>query len=227
MKKPLALALALLLMLSCAPFALAEETDAPALPPLSIDSLDDFLAFAEGCALESYSKGREFRLETDLDLSGADFAPIPYFAGSFLGGGHTIRGLELRGDGSRVGLFRQIAEGGSVRDLTVQGRVTPGGTRLQVGGIAGENRGTIENCSFEGAVEGLENVGGIAGTNGTSGQILGCRFDGELKAEHQAGGVVGDNLGLIRGCRCTGAVNNVQISPILTCPPSRRTIFWI
>lgn len=213
MKKLLALALALLFVLSCAPFALAEEPEAPALPPLSIDSPEAFLAFAEGCALESYSKGREFRLETDLDLRGADFAPIPYFAGSFLGGGHSIRGLELDGDGSRVGLFRQIAEGGSVRDLQVEGRVTPGGTRLQVGGIAGENRGTIENCSFEGSVAGLENVGGIAGTNGSEGRILDCRFDGEVKAEHQSGGIAGDNLGLISGCRSRGGVNNMAITP--------------
>ncbi|MGX8692451.1 MAG: GLUG motif-containing protein [Clostridia bacterium] len=213
MKKLLALALALLLLLSCAPFALAEEAEEVSLPPVSIASLADFLAFAEGCALESYSKGREFRLETDLDLSGADFSPIPYFAGSFLGGGHSIRGLELRGDGSRVGLFRQIAENASVRDLAVRGRVTPGGTRLQVGGIVGENRGTIENCSFEGSVQGLENVGGIAGSNGSAGRILDCRFDGEVVAEHQAGGIAGDNLGLIHGCRSEGKVNNAQIIP--------------
>ena len=213
MKKILALALALLFVLSAVPFAAAAEPEEAETPPLAITSLDEFLAFSKACALESYSKGRVFSLETDLDLSGADFSPIPFFAGTFLGGGHRIRGLELSGDGSRMGLFRQIAEGGTVRELHVQGRVTPGGTRLQVGGIAGENSGTIEACSFEGSVEGMENVGGIAGTNGSSGQITDCRFDGTVKAEHQAGGIAGENLGLISGCRSEGGVNNMSITP--------------
>lgn len=213
MKKFLALALALLFALSFTPFALAAETEKEETPPVSIASLESFLSFAEACALESYSKGRVFSLETDLDLSGADFSPIPYFVGTFLGGGHRIRGLELSGDGSRIGLFRQIAEGGTVRELHVQGRVTPGGTRLQVGGVAGENGGTIEACSFEGSVAGLENVGGIAGTNGSTGRIVDCRFNGTVKAEHQAGGIAGDNLGLVSGCRSEGGVNNLSITP--------------
>lgn len=213
MKKLLALFLSLLFVLSFVPFALAAETEETQTPSVSIASLDGFLSFAEACALESYSKGRVFSLDCDLDLSGADFSPIPYFAGTFLGGGHRIRGLEISGDGSRVGLFRQIAEGGAVQDLLVQGKVMPGGTRLSIGGVAGENRGTIENCSFEGSVAGLENVGGIAGTNGSSGRIIDCRFDGAVKAEHQAGGIAGDNLGLISGCRSEGSVNNEPITP--------------
>lgn len=213
MKRILALLLALFFILSCAPFGLAEEPEEAEAPPVVIGSLEDFLAFAEGCALESYSKGRVFRLETDLDLGGADFSPIPYFAGRFLGGGRRITGLSLNGDGSRVGLFRTLAEDAAVQDLLVQGRVTPGGTRLQIGGIAGENRGTIENCSFEGDVAGLENVGGIAGTNAETGRIIDCRFDGEVKAEHQSGGIAGENRGTISGCRSAGGVNNMQITP--------------
>ena len=217
MKKIFSLALALALVLSLAPFALAEElgTEPEEIEtePVAIASLEDFLAFAGACALESYSRDRVFRLETDLDLSGADFSPIPYFAGTFLGRGHRITGLDLRGDGSRVGLFRRVAEGAVLRDLEVQGRVTPGGTRLQIGGLVGENSGTIENCSFEGSVAGLENVGGIAGTNAEAGRIVDCRFDGEVKAEHQSGGIAGDNRGTISGCRSAGGVNNMQITP--------------
>ena len=108
MKKLLALFLSLLFVLSFVPFALAAETEETQTPSVSIASLDGFLSFAEACALESYSKDRVFSLDCDLDLSGTDFSPIPYFAGTFVGGGHRIRGLEISGDGSRVGLFRQI-----------------------------------------------------------------------------------------------------------------------
>ncbi|MBR5343133.1 MAG: hypothetical protein IK149_04480 [Oscillospiraceae bacterium] len=218
MKRILSALLCLLLILALASPALAEapvETDVPLeteAPPERITTPEEFLRFAEACALESYSKGRVFSLETDLTL-GADFAPIPYFAGTFLGNGHRIEGLDLRGDGSRLGLFRTLAEGARVCDLEVSGSVCPGGTRINVGGLAGVNGGTIENCSFSGTVTALENVGGLVGTNGESGAILSCRFEGEVRAEHQSGGVAGKNLGLIEKCRNAGAVNNVSITP--------------
>ena len=211
MKKSLCLLLVLLMLVSlCPAAALAEETDPS---PVVIDSLDAFLDFASRCCLESYSIDRVFSLETDLDLFGADFSPIPYFAGTFLGNGHCITNLDLNGDGSRIGLFREIAAGAAVRELSVQGKVTPGGTRLDVGGIAGLNAGSIEDCAFAGTVAGLENVGGIVGTNEVGGTVAGCRFEGEVRAEHQSGGIAGQNSGSIADCRSAGGVNTVQIIP--------------
>ena len=85
MKRLLALLLALLLLASITPAAArAEEAGEPD-APVVIDSPEAFRAFAEQCALESYSKDRVFSLEADLRLSGAEFTPIPYFAGQFLG----------------------------------------------------------------------------------------------------------------------------------------------
>lgn len=209
MKKGLCLLLALWMLAALCPGALAETPE----DAVTISSLDAFLDFAGQCCLERYSKGRVFVLTADVDLGGRDFAPIPYFAGTFRGEGHSIKGLDLRGDGSRMGLFRQIAEGALVQDLTVQGRVTPGGTRTDVGGVAGLNAGTIENCAFSGTVEALENAGGVAGTNAATGRIVSCRFEGEVRAEHQSGGIAGDNQGLISGCTASGGVNNVSITP--------------
>ena len=218
MKKSFCLLLSLLMLLALYPAsALAEAPEAETVeedtPPVVIDSLDAFLDFASCCCLESYSKDRVFSLETDLDLSGADFAPIPFFAGIFLGNGHCITNLDISCDGSRLGLFRQIAAGAAVRELSVQGKVAPGGTRLDVGGIAGLNAGSIEDCAFRGSAAGLENVGGIVGTNEAGGAIVGCRFDGEVRAEHQSGGIVGLNSGTISDCRSAGGVNTVQIIP--------------
>lgn len=50
-----------------------------------------------------------------------------------------------------------------VKNLTVRGDITPSGTQTQVGGIAGTNAGTIDNCAFSGIVMGGDYVGGIAG----------------------------------------------------------------
>ena len=215
MKRLFALLLCLIFALGTAAPAFAAEIDVPEEtpePPQLIKTPDDLRAFSEGCALESYSRGRVFSLEADL-TPGADFAPIPYFAGTFLGNGHTISGLELRGDGSRLGFFRQLAPGAHVSDLTVCGSVCPGGTRMEIGGLAGTNAGTVENCSFRGTVAGLENVGGLVGLNEAGGELLSCSFEGEVRGEHRVGGLAGTNAGLIEDCRNLGRINTAAITP--------------
>ena len=204
----LAILLAALLLLGLGPAALAAETETQ-----QIGSVEAFLRFADACALESYSKNKTFSLTADLDLSSTDFEAIPYFAGTFKGNGHVILGLRLDGEGSRQGLFRRIAPGATVQNLNVKGTVTPGGSRSYVGGIAGVNEGSVEDCSFEGTVSGVENVGGIAGENAESGTVRNCSVRGSIEAEHQSGGIAGVNRGLISGCVNSGAVNTSDITP--------------
>lgn len=215
MKKLAALLLAAALVLGSCPAAAAAEDDAPERPRLTVRlrTAEDLAAFSERCALEEYSLGAVFSLEADVDLTGTDFAPVPYFAGTFLGNGHSILGLELTGDGSRMGLFRRVAEGAEIRDVHVRGRVTPGGSRLFVGGLAGVSAGMIADCSFEGTVAGLETVGGLVGLNDAGGSVTGCSFAGEVTAEKQSGGIAGRSLGLVQQCRNDGAVNTVLITP--------------
>ena len=67
---------------------------------LVIASAQEFAAFAERCRLDSYSLGLSVQLECDIDLSGIQWEGVPVFCGSFDGGGHTISGLSVTGDGS-------------------------------------------------------------------------------------------------------------------------------
>lgn len=200
------LALALLCTLFPAAFAEGEES-------VKIGSAEDFLRFAAACAEESYSRGRVFELTADLDLSNTAFEPVPYFAGRFLGNHRLITGLGVTGDGSRLGLFRRVGPGAEIRDLTVRGLVSPGGTAVSVGGIAGENAGSILACSFDGSVGGIENVGGITGHNTAAGHVESCSFSGTLTAEHQAGGIAGRNDGVLKACTNSGAINTVSVTP--------------
>jgi len=179
--------------------------------PKALRTAEDFLAFAAGCAVEEYSAGRRFTLEADIDLTGTDFAPIPYFAGTFDGKGHLILGLSVTGDGSRQGLFRTVAEGAEISALTVHGTVSPGGSACFVGGIAGENCGRIADCSFEGRVVGVDSVGGIAGRN--AGAVSGCTFGGAVLGEHRVGGIAGENCGSLNDCVSRGAVNTEAVTP--------------
>lgn len=208
MRRISAILLAFLLLCSLFPASFAEGEER-----VQIGSAEDFLRFAAACAEESYSAGRAFELTADLDLSNTAFEPVPYFAGRFFGNHRLITGLNVTGDGSRLGLFRRVGPGAEIRDLTVRGTVTPGGTAVSVGGIAGENAGSILACGFAGNVGGIENVGGITGHNTATGRVESCSFSGSLTAEHQAGGIAGRNDGHISACTNSGAINTVSVTP--------------
>lgn len=181
-----------------------------------IQSMEDYRAFAKACALDSWSEGKSVRLETDLEFTNVnEIALIPYFQGAFDGQGHTVSGLTVYHDGSVQGLFRYIGEGGTVSNLHVIGTVSPEGSGVSVGGIAGENRGLITNCTFSGVVRGSSTVGGIAGNNEETGVIAGCRITGIVRGDHYAGGIAGKNSGTIENCVNKGNINTSAEEAVL------------
>ena len=202
----LSLALAWWLITTLAiPMSRAEPTEA-----VAISTVGEFQQFAKNCSLDVWSQGKTVVLTADLDLAGADFAPIPTFGGVFLGQGHTISGLRLTGPGSAQGLFRYLQPDGVVQDLTVKGTVAPEGTRSAVGGIVGDNAGTLQNCTFQGLVQGDEAVGGIAGENRVSGRITGCTAYGSVSGGTATGGITGRNAGLLLNCENNAGINLTQ-----------------
>lgn len=199
---------AILLVTSCIPSA---HSEGESVHVVYISCAQDFVRFAYNCMLEEYSKGKTFELTSDLDLSGLEFAPVPYFAGTFRGNHHKVSGIRIGQDGSRQGMFRSVAVGATIMDLTVSGKVAPQGTAMYIGGIAGDNAGCILNCCFDGEVSGIEKVGGIVGWN--RGTVSGCSMNGTVTGEHQTGGIAGCNEGTVTACRNNASVNNVMIIP--------------
>ncbi|MBQ4652376.1 MAG: hypothetical protein IJB78_06650 [Oscillospiraceae bacterium] len=165
---------------------------------LSIATADEFLNFARNCVLDSYSWELDVRLTADIDLFGKAFEGIPIFCGRFDGQGHTISGVNIQGKGSVQGLFRYLTETATVKNLKLEGRIIPTGSRSTVGALVGENSGRLINCSFDGAVRGADMVGGIAGENTVTGIIEKCSVSGEISGSHFVGGLAGNNLGVIR-----------------------------
>lgn len=199
-KKAAALFLALCLLAGLGlPAAQAENK------VLHISTVNELQDFANKCSLDSYSVGLSVVLDNDLDMSGAEFYPVPTFSGSFDGGGHSIINLKTATDGSHQGFFRYIQAEGSVKNLHLEGSVTPDNSREQVGGLAGTNYGSIERCSFKGTVSGLSAVGGIAGEN--FGSIAYCETEGNVDGKRYTGGIVGYNEGLIDTCNNRALVN--------------------
>lgn len=174
---------------------------------LEIASNEDFRTFAENCRLDTYSQNLAVTLTADIDLQNIPFDGIPIFCGSFDGNGHTISGLSVTCEGSVLGLFRYITAGAEVKNLTVKGNLHPQGSRDRVGGIAGENAGLLENCTFSGFVSASDNVGGIAGINTVTGVIDQCETTGQIQGDHFVGGIVGENMGVVRNCINSAPVN--------------------
>lgn len=196
----LALIWGMCLSVSAAP----EETNQK---ELTISTREEFLAFAENCRLDAYSVDLAVTLAQDIDLTGCSFESIPVFSGSFDGNGHTVSGLELTADGSVVGLFRYLTETAQVKNLSVTGVIQPGGSRTQVGGIAGNNQGNISGCTVNITLSGAEQVGGIVGVNEVLGVIEDCRVSGSIQGNHFAGGIAGENNGVIRACTSQAQIN--------------------
>ncbi len=152
-------------------------------------------------------------LAADIDLTGTEWTPIPYFAGTFDGNGKTITGLTINQPSTdNVGLFASIDDEGTVKNLKLDKvNVT---ANSNVGAIAGENRGTIENCSVSGSVKGSSDngyVGGIAGFH-RKGSITDCHSSATVEGKAYVGGIAGQSDATITACYSTGDVTATKNS---------------
>lgn len=205
----LALALAVLFLLenSMCGRVMAAEAEAVQAEEVQLYTADDLKELSEKSVYDSYTRGRIFRLMNDIDLTGADFSPISIFCGTFEGDNHKIRGLHLTDTGSDYGFFRFVEADGVVQNLMVEGIVEPGGTKKNIGGIAGTNKGIIRNCYYQGSVVARETVGGIVGHNEAGGLLVGCGNYAMVTATKRSGGIAGYNEGGISGCINQGKIN--------------------
>lgn len=201
-RRSIALVLAVVLCFLCGAGSAATDSDT-----IHVATVEDLLKLSEACKYDAYSRDKTVLLDGDIDLVGTDYVPIPTFGGTFDGQGHTISGLSLDGDGAHMGLFRYVQEGGTVKNLTVTGNVDSAGMMSEIGAIVGTNMGTITGCTFSGTISGASNVGGVAGTNESTGMIYNCKTEGYVAGDHYVGGIVGQNLGTVSYCSNTSGVN--------------------
>ena len=199
----------------------ADETEAQELKAeedgtVVISTTEEFLEVAQACSLDTWSQGKTIVLDADISLENTEYLPIPTFGGTFDGKGYTISGLTITNSVTPAGLFGVLQETGVVKNLNVSGDVSPSGDADVVGGIAGENNGTIENCTYTGSVSGKQNTGGIAGINGTTGNIKKCNVSGTISGENMTGGIAGYNLGEIASSQNDSYVNIESVDPSLS-----------
>ena len=177
---------------------------------VSITSEDDFVLLTENCKTESFSTGKTFRLDADLDLSNYENLFLPVMDGTFDGNGHQIIGVTLSEEMSDYGLFRYITENGVVKNLTVEGEILGGDEQENIGILAGSNAGAIENCITRGTLNAETAVGGITGKNEETGSVSRSENEAAIDGKMQTGGIAGLNEGGISDCVNSGKINTNQ-----------------
>ena len=158
-------------------------------------------------------------LDTDIDLTGKDWTPIGTdydnsYKGTFDGGGHTITGLTFTTNDEYAGLFGWLNRAGTVKNVVMEGvQITNNHGSGHAGGVVGDSRGTIENCSVSGSVSGTVYVGGVVGAQ-IDGSITGCSSSATVKGTVDVGGVAGqtNSSATLTACYATGNVI-IEIDP--------------
>ena len=229
--KSLACLLCLALLVGMLPVAALAEGNPPANgevsladvatdTPIVISSVEDL----KKIGTDAYPMDGSYVLTANINLGASAKKPwtsIGKFTGTFDGDGHTISGLYLNAGNlgptdQGLGLFTMVGEGGTVKNLAVEGIIDCSKRQLDrpIGGIVGKNNGgTISNCtSIVGITASVDsNVGGIVGSS-DSGTIENCHNTGSINvtcsnSDIGIGGIVGKTSnGTVKTCENTGNV---------------------
>ena len=131
------------------------------------------------------------------------------YSGTFDGNNKTVSGLYFNGDSTCIGLFGSSEADGNIKNVGVVDSYFKGNDH--VGGVCGNNGGTITNCYNAGnltAIESSATIGGICGYNNT-GTVTNCYNTGTVTATGSVasvGGVCGCSTAPISNCYNIGTV---------------------
>ena len=131
------------------------------------------------------------------------------YSGTFDGNNKTVSGLYFNGDSTCIGLFGSSESDGNIKNVGVVDSYFKGNNH--VGGVCGNNAGTITNCYNAGnltAIKSSADIGGICGYN-NGGTVTNCYNTGTVTATGSAasvGGVCGCSIELISNCYNIGTV---------------------
>lgn len=137
------------------------------------------------------------------------------YSGTFDGNNKTVSGLYFNGDSTCIGLFGSSESDGNIKNVGVVDSYFKGNDH--VGGVCGNNGGTITNCYNAGnltAIESSATIGGICGYN-NGGTIANCYNTGTVTATGQVasvGGVCGCSTAPISNCYNIGTVTATSSS---------------
>ena len=179
-------------------------------------------------SLAATNMARNYWLNADINWGSTTRNPIGwtsgddvYFSGKFVGNGHTVSGVQFvdpnvssGASAGNVGMF--AGNEGTIKNVKVT--VAKLQAAMDVGGICGDNEGTIEDCIVDVTNQIYADqgeVGGIAGANRDGGIIRNCQvITSNYKTSNIVGGAdayvgyTGEGGTSYTGAFCGGIVGN-------------------
>lgn len=187
------------------------ETAGTEADPYIISTAEDLYGFEVLSRTNAFS-GKYIKLANDIIVNTGEaeewaetapenvWTPIgrgTYFAGTFDGDGHAIKGLYTRSMAQYTGLFGKTALGSTVKNLRVENSYFCDFTNANslIGGVAGRGEGSFENIYCNAIIETSgQYSGGIVGwiDNAGAHQFTNCWFDGKaVTSYYSVGGILG------------------------------------
>lgn len=170
---------------------------------IMIDTVEELMA------LPMNDENAKYALAVDLDLNGAEWAPLGTsaapFKGIFDGNGFTVSNFKVTKNVQYAGLFAYNV--GTIRNLGVK-NVNIETKANYVGVLVGyNNKGTVLNCYAEGAViANADYVGGLMGYN-YNGNVVDSYANANVTGKGVVGGLIGESkTGKIENSYAKGAV---------------------
>lgn len=195
--------------------------------PYRINDADDWFDFSEMVRNDYDLYGEShYKLMNDITVSGM-YSPydvayqvsIGAFGGTFDGNNNTLT-FSFGGATDFVSPFKEL-EGGTIKNLCVEGTVSAAGGHLFAAGIAGQIAGDsfISNCTINATIRGSGTGsgqnGGLVGkvSPNTTVTIDNCVFNGEINGSvgFKCGGFVGCNEGTVNITDCLFAPENIGV----------------
>ena len=172
----------------------------------------DTASYASGSVNANWIRGDGW-----LPINGAETR----FSARFDGNAHTISNLYIDRSSNGVGLFGATVMSSSIMRVGVVDVDITGAS--YVGGLVGQNWGTITASHSSGSIKGAggflaknDYIGGLAGSNGLvtprgsttslGGTIVDCYSTASVEGNNLIGGLVGHNYGRVVTSYATGAV---------------------
>ena len=145
---------------------------------------------------ESDRKHRVYVLKNNITLT-SQWTPVGNtsapFVGGFDGAGFEIIGLNVTAtSNSGTGFFGNVGADAVIKNVTFRDAAISGGSRNNVGIVAGINKGTIHHITVYGTVTSENDyIGGIAGR--TYGSTYDCKNYASVTGDSYVGGICGKN----------------------------------
>ena len=137
-------------------------------------------------------------LVADINLEDREWTPINSFSGTFNGNNHTISGINITSGSSEIGLFGNVS-GGTIKDLTVKGKISLNSDCNKIGGVVGHmDGGIVSNVSsyvdISNSAGVPKHIGGVIGTVEKNETVIEkCTYYGSINISNSTdcfGGIV-------------------------------------